>query len=177
MRNTFTHIIMTLPLSIHPFSTLLIFCRVAGGWGLSQSLGPPFTLYYSSFRNIQYKLIRHFIKTITGEINNIGYIFTMAPVKGWDLLGSKWTVSYWILWVGSRKNERAKRSEWLWRRPNSDQSISKRQVLWDVLVGSMQWMVHRRTTGGRSLGHGHMWGAKSRLSILIKQKSYWSPYC
>ncbi len=106
MRNTFTHIIMTFPLSIHPFSTLLIFCRVAGGWGLSPRLGPPFTLYYSSFRNIQYRLISHFIKTTTGEVNNIGYIFTMAPVKWWNLLGSKWTVSSWNELEAGKINER-----------------------------------------------------------------------
>ncbi len=37
-------------------------------------------------------------------IGNIDYIITLAPVKGWDILNSKWTVSSWISCVGSRKN-------------------------------------------------------------------------
>ena len=29
---------------------------------------------------------------MTGEVNNIDYLVKMAPVKGWDILGSKLTV-------------------------------------------------------------------------------------
>ena len=33
------------------------------------------------------------LKPLTGELNNIDHLITMAPVKGWDILGSEGTVS------------------------------------------------------------------------------------
>lgn len=30
------------------------------------------------------------LKALTCEVNNSDYLVTMAPVKGWDVLGSKW---------------------------------------------------------------------------------------
>ena len=41
---------------------------------------------------------------LTGEVNNIDCLVTMASVKGWDFLGSKWTVSSWSWCVGCRRN-------------------------------------------------------------------------
>lgn len=37
---------------------------------------------------LHYTPISHYIKT-TGEVNYIDYLVTVAPVKKWDILGSK----------------------------------------------------------------------------------------
>lgn len=44
------------------------------------------------------------LKPLTGEVKNIDYLVTVAPIKGWDTLGSKWAVRSWRWGVGSRKN-------------------------------------------------------------------------
>lgn len=41
--------------------------------------------------------------TLTGEVNKTPFI-TVTPVKGWDVLGSKWTISSWSSSVGNRIN-------------------------------------------------------------------------
>lgn len=38
-------------------------------------------------RLISYYIIT--LKPVTGEVNNIDFLITVAPVKGWDILGSK----------------------------------------------------------------------------------------
>lgn len=38
-----------------------------------------------------------------GEMNNTFYVATVAPFKGWDVLGSKGTVSSEGQCIGSRK--------------------------------------------------------------------------
>lgn len=40
-------------------------------------------------------------------MNNIDCLVTMAPVKEWDILGSRWTIGSWSRCVGIRKNGQA----------------------------------------------------------------------
>ncbi len=71
-----------------------------------------------SILNVSWSIINRSattLKPLTGEVNNIDFIVTMAPVKGWDILGSKWSVRFWISLFGSRRNGQVKRSEWLWQ--------------------------------------------------------------
>lgn len=44
------------------------------------------------------------LKQVTGEVN-FDYLIIMVPIKSWGFLCSKWRVSYWSWWVGSRNNE------------------------------------------------------------------------
>lgn len=61
------------------------------------------------------------VKPLIVEVNNTDYLITMTPVSGWDILGSKWSVSFWSWWVwGSRKNWQALGSDQLWKGPNCD---------------------------------------------------------
>lgn len=54
------------------------------------------------------RTMSHNTETIIAEVNNTDYLITMAPVSGWDILGSKWTVTFWSWWVwGSKKNWQA----------------------------------------------------------------------
>ncbi len=118
------------------------------------------------------------LKLLTGYVNNIDYIVTMAPVKGWDILGSKWTVSSWISCVGSRKNRQEKRSEWpdkIVMARGLGQGISKMASIvgcsWYAVVSTYQMWYKERQLVNRSQGderprlidaHG-----KRRLACLV----------
>ena len=69
---------------------------------------------------------------LTGEVNNTDYLFIVAPVIGWDILGSKWTRCPQSWCVRSRKNGQAWGFMWVWRGTNCDGS---RQYLSKVVQG------------------------------------------
>lgn len=101
-----------------------------------------------STRTLYLAAVLGFISIIlSGEVNNIDYVITMASVKGWDLLGSKWTVCSSCRCVRSRRNGQAKGSEWLWQGSNCNGKITgsehQGQVLWSV--PGMQWLAPIRS--------------------------------
>ena len=78
-------------------------------------------------------------------MNSIDYIVTVAPVKGCDILGSKWRVIFGISCVGSRKYGEGEkiwvtmtRAKWCWL-DNWVRASPKWQVLWGV--SGMPWSV------------------------------------
>ena len=79
--------------------------------------------------------------SVTGEVNNTDYFFSMALFSGWDILDSKWTCYHKSWCVRSRKNgiwvslTRAK----LWWLDNWVSVSPKLQLLWGV--PGLQWSV------------------------------------
>lgn len=125
-------------------------------------------------------------KPLTGEVNNIDHLVTMTPVKGWDILGSKWTLRSWCVFVGGRKNGQSKdlshcNKGQIVMAGGLGQSISKTATSRSPECSGMQWLVSSRRGQRKSwapTAHcGQEWGAKAGSSGLIPQKCYCNTNC
>lgn len=73
----------------------------------------------------------------------------MTPVKGWDILGSKWTLRSWCVFVGGKKNGQSKdlshcNNGQIVMAGGLGQSISKTATSRSPECSGMQWLVSSR---------------------------------
>ncbi len=115
------------------FRTLFLACSAASDLAsfYLQSLIKQYTPAFSCFWSLHSLITKRFIhaktffhpahwldaccatlKPQTDKANNTDYIVKMAPVMGWNLLDSKWSVSW--------KQSNWAREKQLWQEPNSD---------------------------------------------------------
>lgn len=130
----------------HSFGSQL---TVTSKSGVSNSTLYPTHVSLASDIDLILHIIHKWSATILKPLNN-DYIVTMAPIKGWDILCSKWTVSSWISCVGTMT-----------------ESITKMASPFP----SMQWLYLPKLVQGRTTGEpaSRLWSPRSHRRATVVQ--------
>ena len=98
------------------------------------------------------------LKYLTGEVNKMDYLITMATVEGWDIFHSTWTVKL-MFW--NEKNGQVQGSEWFWQGPNYITGWLGQSIF--IMTGNM----HQVTPGNK------VNGAQGSWMYLQRQDARW----